>query len=89
MLTPTQQQVKEGIDAVIVDSVLAIRKGLQQNELSTSSTSSTSSTTGRALNPVNGNVPVAASVTKVVATNGAVEGGLVNGAKKVVISAVK
>lgn len=27
-----QLQVKEGIDAVIVDSVLAIRKGLQQSE---------------------------------------------------------
>lgn len=28
MLTPLQRQVKEGIDAVIVDSVLAIRQGL-------------------------------------------------------------
>lgn len=28
MLTRVQRQVKEGIDAVIVDSVLAIRKGL-------------------------------------------------------------
>lgn len=29
---PTQRQVKEGIDAVIVDSVLAIRKGLTEHE---------------------------------------------------------
>lgn len=28
----TQRQVKEGIDAVIVDSVLAIRKGLTTGE---------------------------------------------------------
>ncbi|EEY15421.1 hypothetical protein VDBG_01530 [Verticillium alfalfae VaMs.102] len=27
-----QRQVKEGIDAVIVDNVLAIRKGLTSNE---------------------------------------------------------
>jgi hypothetical protein len=31
-LTVLQQQVEEGIDAVIVDSVLAIRKGLQQKK---------------------------------------------------------
>lgn len=32
MLTDAQRQVKEGIDAVIVDSVLAIRKGLTAGE---------------------------------------------------------
>jgi hypothetical protein len=32
MLTDAQRQVKEGIDAVIVDSVLAIRKGLTTGE---------------------------------------------------------
>lgn len=32
MLTESQRQVKEGIDAVIVDSVLAIRKGLTTGE---------------------------------------------------------
>lgn len=32
MLTSPQRQVKEGIDAVIVDSVLAIRKGLTTGE---------------------------------------------------------
>jgi len=31
-LTLAQRQVKEGIDAVIVDSVLAIRKGLTKDE---------------------------------------------------------
>lgn len=31
----TQRQVKEGIDAVIVDSVLAIRKGLTEHESKT------------------------------------------------------
>jgi hypothetical protein len=31
-LTVPQRQVKEGIDAVIVDSVLAIRKGLTKDE---------------------------------------------------------
>ncbi|KYK61237.1 hypothetical protein DCS_02379 [Drechmeria coniospora] len=35
---PTMRQVKEGIDAVIVDSVLAIRKGLTSAESSTAST---------------------------------------------------
>lgn len=32
MLTQAQRQAKEGIDAVIVDSVLAIRKGLTKEE---------------------------------------------------------
>lgn len=34
-LTASQRQVKEGIDAVIVDSVLAIRKGLTSAESAT------------------------------------------------------
>lgn len=32
LLTTSQRQVKQGIDAVIVDSVLAIRKGLAMGE---------------------------------------------------------
>lgn len=32
VLTVSQRQVKEGIDAVIVDNVLAIRKGLTTTE---------------------------------------------------------
>lgn len=35
ILPRTQRQVKEGIDAVIVDSVLAIRKGLTEHESKT------------------------------------------------------
>jgi glycerophosphodiester phosphodiesterase len=34
-LTAAQRQVKEGIDAVIVDSVLAIRKGLTSADATT------------------------------------------------------
>ena len=37
MLTYVQLQVKEGIDAVIVDSVLAIRKGLTDTDEITTS----------------------------------------------------
>lgn len=37
LLTASQKQFREGIDAVIVDNVLAIRKGLTNHESGTPS----------------------------------------------------
>lgn len=43
LLTVSQKQFKEGIDAVIVDNVLAIRKGLTNHESGTPSEESEAS----------------------------------------------
>lgn len=51
-----QLQVKEGIDAVIVDSVLAIRKGLQQSEQLAKEASEV--TIATAVQAVNGSIAV-------------------------------
>ena len=52
MLTISQQQVNEGIDAVIVDSVLKIRNGLTKSAKTADPSSFSAATSGSALLPV-------------------------------------